>query len=92
MPPQDSNYAKLGRKYESANKRVSKAVIIGRIIYLVGMGVWLYGYFVTGNPSLINWHTITPWWIADFLPNFESEIGFILMIIGTGSTYWPSRQ
>jgi hypothetical protein len=57
----------LGRKYDSANKRVSKAVIIGRIIYLVGMGVWLYGYFVTGNPSLINWHTITPWWIADFL-------------------------
>jgi hypothetical protein len=32
---------------------VSKAVIIGWIIELAGMVLWLYGYFATGNPSLI---------------------------------------
>ena len=30
---------------------VSKTVIIGWIIELVGMVFWLYGYFVTGNPT-----------------------------------------
>ena len=50
---------------------MSRAVITGWIISLAGMALWLYGYFSTGNPSLIDWHASTPWWIADFLPNVE---------------------
>jgi hypothetical protein len=91
MPRKTPRVPSLGRKFDSTNESVRKAAIIGWIISLVGMGVWLYGYFVTGHPSLLDWRTITPWWIADFLPNFESEVGFMLMIIGTGYVYWPSR-
>ena len=41
--------------------------------------LWLYGYFSTGNPSLVDWHAYTPWWIADYLPNIESEMGMALV-------------
>jgi hypothetical protein len=71
---------------------MNKKVIIGWTVSLTGMLVWLYGYFVIGNPSLINWHAITPLWAADFLPNFESEVGTMLMIIGMVPIYWPSGR
>jgi len=53
------------------------------------MVLWLYGYFATGNPSLIDWQANTPWWIADFLPNIESEIGMVLVCVGMVPIYWP---
>jgi hypothetical protein len=53
---------------------------------------WLYGYFVPGNPSLIDWHAHTPWWIADFLPNIESEIGMVLMLLSMAPTYSPRSR
>jgi hypothetical protein len=71
---------------------VSKAVIIAWIIELAGMALWLYGYFATGNPSLIDWQTYTPWWIADYLPNIESEIGMALVFAGMVPLYWPPRR
>jgi hypothetical protein len=30
-----------------------------------------------------------PWWVADFLPNIECEIGMILIIAGMVPLYWP---
>ena len=71
---------------------VSKSVISGWIISLVGMALWLYGYYATGNPSIIVWHTYTPWWIADFLSNVEFEIGMVLVCAGMVLIYWPSRR
>lgn len=72
---------------------VSKAVIIGWIIYAVGLALWLYGYFfATGNPSIVDWHAHTPWWIADFLPNIESEIGMALALVAMVPIYWPRRR
>jgi len=71
---------------------MSKAVIIGWIMSLSGTALWLYGYFATGNPTFINWHANSPWWIADFLPNIESEIGMTLAIVGMLPIYWPPRS
>ena len=68
-------------------RELSKLVIIGWIIELAGMILWLYGYFATGKPSLIDWHASTPWWIADFLPNIESEIGMAIAVIGMVPLY-----
>ena len=68
---------------------MSKISIIGWIIELGGTALWLYGYFATGSPTLINWHANTPWWIADFLPNLESEIGMLLVFVGMIPIYWP---
>jgi hypothetical protein len=68
---------------------MSKTVIIGWTMLSAGTALWLYGYLETGHPSLIDWHANTPWWIADFLPNIESEIGMALIIVGMGPIYWP---
>jgi heme/copper-type cytochrome/quinol oxidase subunit 1 len=72
--------------------RVTKIAIIAWIISFAGMALWLYGYFTAGNPSLIDWHAYTPWWIADFLPNIEAEIGMALACVGTVLGYWPSKR
>ena len=69
-----------------------KAAIIGWSIELAGMALWLYGYFATGNPPLVDWKALTPWWIADFLPNIECEIGMILVIAGMVPLYWPKAK
>jgi hypothetical protein len=71
---------------------VSKAVIVGYTIFFVGTALWVYGYFATGNPPLIDWRAHAPWWIADFLPNIESEIGMALVFASMIPIYWPSRR
>jgi hypothetical protein len=59
---------------------------------LVGIVLWTFGYFVTGHPSLIDWQAHTPWWIADFLPNIESEIGMALAYVSMVLIYWPTKE
>jgi protein-S-isoprenylcysteine O-methyltransferase Ste14 len=71
---------------------VSKSVVIGWIIELAGAVLWLYGYYSTGHPPLIDWPSYTPWWIADFLPNIESEIGMVLVFAAMVPLYWPARR
>jgi hypothetical protein len=67
---------------------VKKSLIVGYIVWLIGMAIWLYGYFVPGNPPLFDWPTHMPWWVADFLPNIESEIGMVVMFLSVVPTYW----
>jgi len=71
---------------------MSKAVIAGWIVIVAGTILWLFGYFAVGHPSLVDWHTHTPWWIADYLPNIESEIGMALICASMVLLYWPSPR
>jgi hypothetical protein len=71
---------------------MSKAAIVGWMTLSIGTALWLYGYVATGNPSLIAWQANTPWWIADFLPNIESEIGMVLMFASMIPIYWSPRR
>ncbi len=71
---------------------MSKPAILGSVLSLFGASVWLYGYLAVGVPPLINWQAHTPWWIADYLPNFQAEIGMAIMCIGAVVTYWPARK
>ena len=43
-------------------------------------------------PSLIDWQAHTPWWIADYLPNLESETGMLLCIASMVPMYWPISE
>jgi hypothetical protein len=70
----------------------SKAGIIGWIIMLGGTALWIYGYFAIGHPSIIDWRAHAPWWIADYLPNIESEIGMAMVFASMFPIYWPSRE
>ena len=71
---------------------MSKTVIAGWVIALAGSALWIYGYFSTGRPSLINWATMAPGWIADLFPNVESEIGMVLAFAGMVPIYWPGNS
>jgi hypothetical protein len=71
---------------------LSQTVIFAWFTYFLGTSLWIYGYFVAGHPPLVDWHAYTPWWIADFLPNVESEIGMIIVCIGAVLMYWPLRR
>jgi Ni,Fe-hydrogenase I cytochrome b subunit len=66
--------------------------IIGWIVMLVGTALWVYGYFVTGHPTVVDWKADTPNWIAEFLPNIESEIGMVLVFIAMVPIYWPAKH
>jgi len=50
---------------------------------IVGTALWGCGLFITGHPPLIDWTANTPWWIANYLPNMESELGLVLVCIGS---------
>jgi hypothetical protein len=70
---------------------MNKVALIGWMVSLAGMALWLYGYFAAGNPSFIDWQSSMPWWIADYLPNIESEIGALLAFGGMIPIYWPRQ-
>ena len=70
----------------------SKTIIAGWIIFVFGCAFWLYGYLVAGHPSLIDWQAHTPWWIADYFPNLESETGMLLCIASMVPMYWPISE
>jgi hypothetical protein len=74
---------------ERKQRRMSKSAIFGQIVSLIGAALWIFGYFATGHRPLINWQTYTPSWVAEFLPNFESEIGMVLCLGGMIAMYWP---
>ena len=59
---------------------------------IVGTALWGYGVFVTGTAPFIDWKSNAPWWIADYLPNMESEIGLVLVCLGSLAPYWPRQR
>jgi len=71
---------------------MSRVVVLGWIASLGGMILWLYGYLTTGSSSFVDWHNKTPWWIADYLPNIQAEIGMALMSVGMVVIYWPGKK
>jgi hypothetical protein len=71
---------------------MSGATIMGSTVSLVGAILWVYGLVGIGNPPLVDWYTDTPYWIADFLPDIEAEIGIVLLIGGSLiALYWPTQ-
>ena len=52
------------------------------IVSVLGGLLWVYGYFVVGHASLLNWPSFSPSWVSEFLPNLESEIGMVACITG----------
>jgi hypothetical protein len=71
---------------------MKKLAVAGWIMSLAGTALWAYGYFSTGTPPFFNWDAVSPWWIAEWLPNSESEIGSLLTFVGMIPIYWPSGR
>jgi len=71
---------------------MTRGMIWGWVITLVGIVVWAYGYFIGGHPPFINWAAYTPHWIAEYMPTAEAEIGILLMFLAMIPMYWPQKD
>ena len=67
---------------------MSRLNIFGWTLMAFGFVIWGYGYSVAGHAPLIDWRSLTPDWIAVFMPNLEAEIGLALMIAAMIPAYW----
>ena len=56
--------------------------------YIVGGLLWLYGYLVTGTKALVDWASLSPTWVAEFMPNLEAEMGMLVMCIAMVPLFW----
>ena len=74
-----------------ATRHMNRAVVAGWIMELLGTAFWIYGYFTIGHSSPIALPSRTPWWIADYLQNLETQLGMVIMLAGVVLVYWPSR-
>ena len=64
----------------------------GWLIYTAGLILWLYGYLSTQNiPPFLDWRNFSPWWIADFIPNVQAELGIAVMLVSMIPIYWRHR-
>ncbi len=61
---------------------------IGWTVSVIGTALYAYGYFVTGNASMVDWSQYLPKWGVEFVPNVEAELGFALSIIGSIPIYY----
>ena len=67
-------------------------LILGWGIVTAGTALWMYGYFTKGTQAFVDWPASMPSWITDFVPNMESEIGLLLVLVGTVAIYSPKRH
>ena len=82
----------MGVDLKTTEDGVSKIRIIGWIVELAGTALWIYADFAGGHRPIVDWPDFAPWWIAEFLPNLESEIGMVLVFAGMIPLYWPARR
>lgn len=70
---------------------VSKS-FAGWALITIGAALWTYGYLMPANAPFVDWKSTAPWWVADYLPSKEAELGLLLMCIGMTPLYWPGSD
>ena len=65
---------------------------IGWAATFVGCALWTLSYFTSGSFSLINWPSFAPHWFAQYLPNWQAEVGLALTILGSIPVYYVQIQ
>ena len=73
-------------------KIYSRLTSLGWAVTLLGCALWTYGYFVGGSLPYIPWATLAPSWIADYLPNWQTEVGLLLATVGSIPLYIAQIQ
>lgn len=71
---------------------MSRLAVAGWALTILGCLIWVYGYFSPVSWQFIQWARISPWWISDYLPNWQSEIGALLAIFGSAPVYYEQYR
>jgi len=56
--------------------------------YIVGIALWLYGYFTSGSATFVDWPSISPTWVSSLMPNMEAELGIFIMCLAMLPITW----
>ena len=72
--------------------RMLNAKCIGWAIYAVGFVIWLFGYLSPVHAPAFHWDVATPWWISNFVPSLEAELGLTLMFASMIPIYWRAGR
>jgi len=89
MPGRAPSHRQLCQRM-SLNGKMKTLNIVGSTANVTGLALWCYGYYVGGAPPIVNWPSIAPTWISEFLPNIEAELGMLLMCLAAGPLLWVS--
>ena len=54
----------------------------GSAMVAVGLALWLYGVNSGANPRWVDWPSGAPSWLYEATPNFESELGMLVALLG----------
>jgi hypothetical protein len=65
---------------------------VGWAMYAAGFMIWFFGYMSAGYASAFDWDVVTPWWISNFVPNLEAELGLALMFASMIPIYWRAGR
>src|SRR5262249_38474060 len=69
----------FSRRSSTTMKNLEVAASIASVL---GGLLWVYGYFVVGHPSLLDWSSFSPVWVSSFIPHFEADIGMVVSVTG----------
>ena len=64
----------------------------GSAMVAVGFALWLYGVNSGAIPRWIDWPSGTPSLLSEAVPNFESEVGMLIALLGAVALLLPSRS
>ena len=81
------------RRDQAAGFCYADAMLLGgSSMVAVGFALWLYGVNSGTIPRWIDWPSGAPSWLYEAAPNFESEIGLLIALLGVAALLLPLRS
>ena len=81
------------RRHQAAGFCYTNAMLLGgSAMVAVGFALWLYGVNSGTIPRWVDWPSGTPSWLYEAAPNFESEVGMLIALLGAVALLVPSRS
>ena len=80
MGPNENSSASAIVSHNSAGS-YRTLIVIGWALTFAGSALWTLGYS-SGSSPFLSWPSFSPQWIADYLPNWQSEAGLLMAFLG----------
>jgi hypothetical protein len=72
--------------------RLKSLTRIGWAGTVLGCLLWGWGYFATNSLPFFAWSSFAPSWIADFMTNWQEELGVLIMLIASIPLYYAQLK
>jgi hypothetical protein len=68
--------------------RLKRLTQLGWAGTILGCLLWGWGYFAVGSLPFIAWSSFAPFWVSDFMLNWQEELGVLIMLIASVFLYY----